>query len=64
MILIFFLLILVLFKDNEKAQQILSTTDPLTMKRLGRKVNGFNAKVWSSQCVDIVKRSVTAKVSP
>lgn len=27
-----------LFRDNEKAQQILSTTDPLTLKRLGRKV--------------------------
>lgn len=51
----------VLFRDNEKAQQILSTTDPLTMKRLGRKVNGFRAKVWSSQCVNIVKRGVTAK---
>lgn len=27
-----------LFSDNEKAQQILSTTYPLTLKRLGRKV--------------------------
>lgn len=30
-----------LFRDNEKAQQILSTTDPLTMNRLRSKVNGL-----------------------
>lgn len=59
-----FFFISALFRDNEKGQQILSTTDPLTMKRLGRKVNGFDAKVWSGQCVNIVKRGFTAKVRP
>lgn len=57
-----FVSILVMLKDDWKAQQILSTTDPLTRKRLGKKVNGFDAKVWSSQCVNIDKRGETAKV--
>lgn len=52
-----------LFQDEEVAHKILSSADPLTMKIQGRKVRGFDDDVWTTQCVEIVTRGVTAKVS-
>lgn len=50
-----------LFQDEEVAHKILSSADPLTMKIQGRKVRGFDDDVWTTQCVEIVTRGVTAK---
>lgn len=35
-----------LFKDEEKAKQMLATTDPAEHQRLGRLVKGFERKRW------------------
>lgn len=52
-----------LFGDEEMEQQILATDDPLTMKRLGKKVRGFDAGVWDKAKYSIVLNGSYAKFS-
>jgi ribA/ribD-fused uncharacterized protein len=37
------------FNDEKIARQMLETTDPKTHKALGRKVRGFDEKVWNER---------------
>lgn len=50
-----------LFEDHEIAAKILQTTSPRTMKALGRKVRGFNDKVWTKNRERIVYENSMAK---
>ena len=50
-----------LFKDKEMFNKILSTTDPKTIKRLGRKVKNFDPVIWDKYKKHIVKVAVTCK---
>lgn len=43
-----------LFKDDFIANKIMLTNDPKNIKYLGRKVNGFNEKVWDRNKEEIV----------
>jgi len=36
------------FKDKRSYERIMRTTNPFSIKRLGRKVTGFNERKWSS----------------
>ena len=49
------------FKDDEIAEQIKNAPDPKTAKNLGRKVRGFNDKVWEQRRVNAMKTSVQHK---
>ncbi|MGM9844424.1 MAG: NADAR family protein, partial [Muribaculaceae bacterium] len=50
--------------DNEDIwQQIMASYDPMTIKKLGRKVRNFNEYVWKKNCQEIVKRGNLAKFS-
>lgn len=40
-----------LFQDEDIAKQMLDTTDPKLHKALGRKVKGFDDKVWDERMV-------------
>ena len=50
-----------LFRDEKIAKRILGTTDPGKQKSLGRKVKGFDEKIWRKKREDIVYRVNTAK---
>lgn len=52
-----------LFGDEEIRQQILRERDPMTCKRLGRKVRDFEKEVWDARCGDIVVAGNIAKFS-
>ena len=52
-----------IFGDDDTWQQILASYDPMTIKKLGRKVRNFNAYVWKKNCQQIVKRGNLAKFS-
>lgn len=56
------LIYLVLFNDNEMAQEILSTDDPREHKALGRKVSNFDQAIWNDKCQSLVKQGNLAKV--
>lgn len=43
-----------LFNDEQSAQKILATTDPMTQKMLGRKVAGFNLEEWERRRESVV----------
>jgi ribA/ribD-fused uncharacterized protein len=43
-----------LFNDDESADKILATNDPMTQKMLGRKVNGFDLAEWEARRESIV----------
>ncbi|KAJ4985662.1 hypothetical protein SVAN01_08837 [Stagonosporopsis vannaccii] len=43
-----------LFGDEEVAKEMLRTSDPKMHKALGRKVKGFDGKVWDENKFDIV----------
>lgn len=45
-----------LFDDMLTNDLIMATTDPKKQKALGRKVSGFDEKVWNRHCKDIVTR--------
>lgn len=45
-----------LFGDENIAQQILNTTQPITQRKLGRKVKNFKKKIWNKHKYDIVKK--------
>ena len=52
-----------LFSDNDVLEQILDCKDPMTTKRLGRKVDNFVDKVWSAEARKIVTRGCWLKFS-
>lgn len=52
-----------LFKDNEIATQILKTSDPKTIKALGRQVKGFRWEVWEQNARSIVYEGCLLKFS-
>lgn len=45
-----------LFKDYQVAERILGTTNPKTIKSLGRSVKDFNEKIWNEHKVKIVSK--------
>ena len=49
------------FRDDEIAEQIKNAPDPKTAKNLGRKVRGFNEKVWEQRRVNAMKTAVQHK---
>uniref|UniRef100_A0A6C0BN73 NADAR domain-containing protein n=1 Tax=viral metagenome TaxID=1070528 RepID=A0A6C0BN73_9ZZZZ len=51
----------ILFGDTVTAQKILSTSDPLTAKKLGRQVKPFNEQVWNERSMQIVYDGNIAK---
>ena len=50
-----------LFNDEDVANAIMRTNDPSEQKRLGRKVRGFNGKIWEDNCKKIVYDGSYAK---
>lgn len=52
-----------IFGDEDIWQQIMASYEPMTMKKLGRKVRNFNDYVWKKNCQEIVKRGNFAKFS-
>ena len=52
-----------LFRDDEVLDRILSASDPMDTKKLGREVSGFDDGVWSSLARDIVRRGCWLKFS-
>lgn len=52
-----------IFGDEDAWQQIMVSYDPMTIKKLGRKVRNFNAYVWKKNCQEVVKRGNLAKFS-
>ena len=51
-----------LFREYDLAEQIISTDDPATIKKLGRtKFPTFNGALWDSISYTVVKRGVRAK---
>ncbi|MCL2089718.1 MAG: NADAR family protein [Micrococcales bacterium] len=52
-----------LFDDEEMERAIMATDDPATMKRLGRKVRGFDAGMWGKAKHSIVLNGNYAKFS-
>lgn len=51
----------ILFRDKEKAEEILKEEDPKAVKRLGREVQGFNHEVWSSHSTFIMSKGLFLK---
>lgn len=51
------------FGDNEAAREILTSTSPEEVKRIGRRVRNFNAEVWSERSIDVVIAGNIAKFS-
>lgn len=52
-----------IFGDKEAWHQIMVSYDPMTIKKLGRKVRNFNAYVWKKNCQEVVKKGNIAKFS-
>ena len=52
-----------LFGDVEILGRILAAHDPMDQKALGRKVKGFDQRIWESKARDIVKTANLAKFS-
>lgn len=51
----------VVMNDFETAEKIMDTSDPRTIKKLGRKVKNFNAELWDKLRFDIVYNGCYAK---
>ena len=49
------------FRDDEIAEQIKNAPDPKTAKNLGRRVRGFDEKVWEQRRVNAMKTAVHHK---
>lgn len=49
------------FGDEKAWYEIMASYDPMTIKKLGRRVRNFNAYVWNANCYDIVKAANLAK---
>ncbi len=52
-----------LFGDDGTLAEILATHDPATVKKLGRKVRGFDDETWKRHRLDIVTEGNVAKFS-
>lgn len=52
-----------LFGDEETLAAMLATDDPAVVKKLGRKVRGFDEARWRSECFELVTRGNIAKFS-
>lgn len=52
-----------LFGDNKIYSEIMNAYHPKQFKDLGRKISGFNEKVWNANKTDIVIKGNTAKFS-
>lgn len=52
-----------LFGDKETLEKILVASHPKQAKDLGRKIRGFNQKVWDEHCCDIVFKGNLLKFS-
>ena len=52
-----------LFQDHAVAQEILDTHDPSLVKKLGRKVSGFDDPTWKAHRYEIVKQGNLLKFS-
>ncbi len=52
-----------LFGDDETLGEILATHDPATVKKLGRKVRGFDEAAWKQRRLDLVTEGNVAKFS-
>lgn len=52
-----------LFGDKETLEKILEVSHPKEAKDLGRKIRGFNQKVWDEHCCDIVFKGNLLKFS-
>ena len=52
-----------IFGDDDAWQQIMASHDPMTIKKLGRKIRNFNAYVWEMNCQEVVQRGNLAKFS-
>lgn len=52
-----------IFGDETAWNQIMESHDPMTIKKLGRKVRDFNADVWEKNCREIVRKGNFAKFS-
>ena len=50
-----------LFKDEEKAEQILNAKDPAKQKGLGKRIEGFNQNTWNQNRDRIMLEAVEAK---
>mmetsp|Transcript_8269 Transcript_8269/g.10833 ORF Transcript_8269/g.10833 Transcript_8269/m.10833 type:complete len:180 (+) Transcript_8269:85-624(+) len=50
-----------LFNDHSTAEKIMQTSNPKIMKSLGRKVEGFDNKIWEQSREEIVYRNSVAK---
>jgi ribA/ribD-fused uncharacterized protein len=51
----------ILFEDHENAKLIMETSDPKTIKELGRKVRNFDANKWNEVADEIVFKANYAK---
>lgn len=52
-----------LFKDEEVYNEIMSADNPRDYKKLGRKIRGFESKIWDAHKYDIVVEGNKAKFS-
>lgn len=52
-----------LFQDNKIAEEILKTSDPIRMKKLGQQVRGFEQIKWDDNKFHIMCTALTAKFS-
>ncbi len=52
-----------LFGDEASRARIMATNNPLTMKKLGRGVTGFNQEIWEREQMHIVTAANYAKFS-
>lgn len=50
-----------IFNDEPIRQQILRETNQMTIKKLGRKVSGFDGAVWEAERYDVVFMGNMAK---
>lgn len=53
----------VLFSDEEIRSEIMKASHPKQYKALGRKIKGFDQKIWDESCCDIVIKGNLAKFS-
>lgn len=53
----------VLFGDEAVRKEIMTAGHPKQFKALGRKIKGFDQKIWNENCCDIVIKGNAAKFS-
>ena len=50
------------FFDKKSAAAIMATSSPAVMKRIGRRVKGFDQTMWDAVKTDVMRQAITAKV--